>query len=779
MMRFTTQGLLATCCIVALATPAAAQTQSYRIPAGTLKSALDGYVRISGKQVMYKVDEIRGVHSPGVSGTMTPDAALRAILSDTGFTIYADPSGALAIVRAPGVGASTAEASPDSNDIIVTASKRGESLRTIASSVTAVSEEQLTANGAQNFKDYIAGLPGVQFQQSTPGISNVTIRGIGTATIYPDQGQSTTGIYINDVPLSDPGFALSVPDLDVFDMQRIEVLRGPQGTLFGAATLGGAVNYISNPVSLSDVQARGQTSLYGIEGGSKLGYSVKAALNIPIVQDTLGVRMTAIRHADPGYLDNVGSGDRDTNTRKVDGLRLNVLWKISDAFRLSYFGFYDHARLGDGFGAFAGIGDLKRDTIINEKTTFTTKVNNVKLDGNLGFATLGLSAADTRKAQYSIADYTPYYGGPPTVVPNYPRSHSQIAEARLVSPGRQKVDWLVGVYYGRTSEHYPNSTIQDGVVIYDYSVDYRQTEKSVFGEATYHLTDTLRITGGGRYYDLEITTLTQQGAPGAPKDSVGGRQQAHGFSPKASIAYAPSKSLMVYALLSKGFRAGGVNLTPALNGFSTPANYGSDSVLNYELGIRGALLDGRLVIDSTAYYVDWSDIQIGLLRPDGYAYVANAGSARSTGIENAVSWQPSKRFSLSANLTYLSAQLTKTLALGNGTVLEKGRDLPGAYHWSGSQTATYRFDLASQPYVTLQHQHVSRATDDFDSEQVVGGYSSFSVRSGVQLGKFAVQAFVTNLTDKRGRTASASFGENQLVYYIQPRTIGLSIDWKM
>src|ERR1700685_1044673 len=136
------------------------------------------------------------------------------------------------------------------DEIVVTASKRAEPLREVADSVTAFSADGLQSIGAQSLEDCVGRARGVQYQASNPGISNVTIRGVGTATVFPDQGQATTGIYLNDIPLTDPGFAVSVPDVDIFDMRRVEVLRGPQGTLFGAAALGGAVNYIINPVDL-------------------------------------------------------------------------------------------------------------------------------------------------------------------------------------------------------------------------------------------------------------------------------------------------------------------------------------------------------------------------------------------------------------------------------------------------------------------------------------------------------------------------------------------------
>jgi outer membrane receptor protein involved in Fe transport len=668
----------------------------------------------------------------------------------------------------------------NNDEIIVTANKRDESLRSVANSVTALTGQQLTALGAQSFKDYLGGLPGVQFQQSTPGVSNVTLRGIGTATIYPDQGQATTGIYVNDVPLTDPGFALAVPDLDPFDLQRIEVLRGPQGTLFGAATLGGAINYIYNPVSLNRVEARAQVSLSKIEGGADLGFTTKLALNIPIVRDVFGIRISASHRSDPGYLDNVGTGQNDTNYHRVNNFHINALLKLSDAWRLTYFGFYDRAQNGDGFYSFPEIGTLKRDTIINEKATFTTQVHNLKLDGDLGFANLTASAADLRKRQDSWSDLTPYFDDYPTIGPAYARNHSHVGEVRLTSPNNQRLEWLLGAYYDKTDEYYPTPTYQDGVDVYDFTVDYVSHEKSVFGEATYHVTPAIRISGGGRYYNIDLQTTVTQGDPAAgPESGNSGKQKGKGFSPKVSITYQPDKTFMIYGLISKGFRMGGVNLNPQIASFPTPETYGSDSVVNYEIGTRLSLLRHTLLIDSTAFYVDWKDIQLRLARPDGRAYVANAGAARSYGLENSVSWRPSRSLEAQANITYLNAELSETLPLGNGSSLDKGEALPGASHWSTSESLTYHFDLPYSPYIAAQHHYISRSTNNFTPDDPVGGYSTVALRVGARFGHVDAQAFVTNLTNKRGIATSDFFGSAPVRFYIQPRTFGLSLDWSL
>ena len=687
----------------------------------------------------------------------------------------------LAVLAVTAAAASAAQgAEPGTLDeVVVTANKRAEPLREVASSVTAFTGENLDALGAQSFADYIGRAPGVNFQASTPGVSNVTVRGVGTATVFPDQGQATTGIYLNDIPLTDPGFAMAIPDLDAFDMQRVEVLRGPQGTLFGAAALGGAVNYIINPVSLTETEVHVQAGIAKTQNSSDPSYAAKAAVNIPLIDNVLGVRVTAIKHYDAGYLDNITVGRKDSNDRRVEDFRANVLWKVNDALNLSFFSFYDRARSGDGFYAFPQLGEFKRATIVLENAEFITRINSFKLDANLGFATFSVAAADSHKQQNSISDLTPYYNDVPTIGPSLARTHGDMLEARLTSPSHQNFEWLVGAYYGRFNESYPTPTLQGGVDVYDFTVGYVSNEIAGFGEATYRFTDQWRATVGGRYYNNRLTTDTIQGTPGTPYDTVIGAQRGTGFSPKASITFEPSKELMVYGLVSKGFRMGGVNLNTPIASFPTPATYGSDSLINYEVGVRTAWLNHTLTWDTTFFYINWSNIQLRLARPDGRSYVANAGDAHSRGIENALSWRPTEHFSLIGSLTYLDAALAANLALGDGTVLRDGATLPGASKWTSAETATYTFASRFAPFVSLSHRFVSRAQSDFSDTLPIDNYHLLDIRAGAKLGSVTAMLYLDNVADRRGVTAAQTFGNFLNDFYVRPRTVGLQVDWRL
>ncbi|MBL8268884.1 TonB-dependent receptor domain-containing protein [Steroidobacter sp.] len=794
------------------------------IPAQPLGAALKALAETRDLQVLYLSETVRNGHTAGATGDLTADEALTQLLRGTGLTYrYVDENAVtilneqtapppakpapaventqsqevrqkslwqrfrLAQVAAAPNPQSTAVnpgsgAEPTRNgsleELIVTASKRPEALREVANSVTAFNGEQLVEQGANSFQDYLGRAPGVIFQGATPGVANVTIRGIGTATIYPDQGQATTGIYLNDIPLTDPGFAVSVPDLDIFDVQRVEVLRGPQGTLFGSATLGGAVNYILNPVSLTSFDAVTQFGASQTKSSSDLGYAAKAAANIPIVNDVFGIRLTAIKRSDAGYLDNIGTGRKDVNSHDVEAGRVNALWQINPNISLNLFSFYDRAKNGDAFYAFPELGGLVNQTVVPEEVTFTTRINNLKLDADLGFATLTVSGGMSRKTQDYVSDLSPFYG-PVNVSEATARTRSSIGEVRLTSPGNERIDWLVGAYYGWFDEFYPSPRFENGEYVSDFKVAYRSKEYAAFGEVSYRFNDQWRAALGGRSYDINVRTSIDQGDPRVGFDRTAGEQKGTGFSPKVSLTFEPNDSVMTYALVSKGFRMGGVNLVAPIASFPTPATYGSDKLINYELGLRLTSADRTLTFDTAAFFIDWTNIQLRLSRPDRFAYVANAGAAQSKGVESAVQWRPTPGLNLQASVTYLDAALSKSLPLGNGTTLLDGSTLPGASKWSTSASVGYQFATALNPHVTLSHRFLSEADSAFQEPLPVGDYHIVDIRGGLEFGRLGVTAYVNNVADERGVTAAAYTGALITQFYVMPRTLGLQFDWHL
>ncbi len=793
--KFSIAAVVAAVSLLVLVHSAFADTSTFAfdIPRQDLALALNQIARQSHIEIAYSAELTRGKISPSLQGMYSPEQALEILLKGSGLRVRRIARGTLGIERtgmSPSVGQGQAgdrDTTRQMGEILVTASKREQNQREVAESVTAFSGGELRGRGAQSFEDYIGCAPGVIFEQSTPYFSNVTIRGVGTTTYGPDQGQGTTGIYLNDIPLTDPSYAVSIPDIDTFDLQRVEVLRGPQGTMFGTATLGGAVNYIINPVSLDRFDARLESSVSGTEHSSGVGYSAKGALNLPIVTNVLGVRITAIKRFDPGYLDNFGTGEKDSNSNDYEQFRVNALWQVNRKVSVSFFSFYDREDSPDKSYALPALGDLRRDTTIPEYADFVTRIDSLKVDADVNFATLTLSGARTQKSQSSQVDFTTYFGPSASVV-EYPTTHMTTLEARLTSPNGGTFEWLVGAYHGSLHENFPAPAIQNGQVLEDITADYVSDETSEFGEATYRFSDQWRATLGGRYYDIRLQSESTSGAAAAPQISAG-REVGRGFSPKGSITYEPSSDLLAYALVSKGYRSGGVNLNiPPLAGFPTPATYGPDSLVNYEVGVRPSWFDHRLTLDSTAFFINWTDIQLRLGRPDGYTYATNASGAHNFGLENTLNWSPTPNLQLQLSATYLKAQISKTTDLGNGVVLPQGTPIPGAPHWSAWELATYHWNGDHRPYVTVSARFISGAQNIFAVKGAqsapIMDYGVFDLRVGFKVKQYDFSLYADNVADRRGVTAAYYGGDGpdpnaDRVFYIRPRTVGLRLDWHL
>jgi outer membrane receptor protein involved in Fe transport len=231
--------------------------------------------------------------------------------------------------------------------IVVTATKRAVALDQAPIAASAVSGKDLAAANAQSLGDYIARLPGVVFNDYQPGVSEVVIRGIA-ATTYHEQGQTTVGYYLNEVPVVEPGFPIAIPDVDTFDLNRVEVLRGPQGTLFGSSTLGGLVNYVVNLADPTKIDAAA-SGLVGTTKNShgEANYAAKAMVNVPLIQDKLAVRLVALQRFDAGYLDNPGTGVNGSNDFRTRGLRGSVVFTPSAGTKLSYLSSWQDTYLED------------------------------------------------------------------------------------------------------------------------------------------------------------------------------------------------------------------------------------------------------------------------------------------------------------------------------------------------------------------------------------------------------------------------------------------------
>lgn len=693
-------------------------------------------------------------------------------------------------------------------EVVVTATKRPEKVRDVVGSVSALSGDELQSLGAQSLTDYITRVPGVVFNAYQPGNSPIVMRGVSTTT-YQEQGQTVTGYYVNDIPLAEPGFSILIPDIDTFDLKTVEVLKGPQGTLFGSASLGGLVNYVTNGADASGYHAAIQAGVNDTVHTQDTGYSLKGMLNAPIVADKLAIRAVYLYREDPGYIDNVANGAKGSNGLTTKGGRVSLVWTPDDATTVSWLSLYQKISIGDG--NYLTPGTLTRSTAIREAQEASVAVHSAKLEHDFGFATLTALGAYTEKKKYVTFDdgvYFPgYLGGTLFPAPEQASSRSEYAEIRLASPAGHFIDWLIGANYFETHkrDYSTISTVgaaayinahpavfgvnQGGVLapndtFYRYDVGTKGKESAIFGEANVHLTPAWTLTAGGRYFKTEGDNSLQQ-SPGTlgPAFSIRQANSETGFAPKASLSYKPNDDLMFYGLVSKGFRFGGPNPVVSSPLYQTPLTYGTDSVVNYELGARTTWFDRRLQLDATLFHIDWTNIQVRLFRPDNFAYVLNAGGAKNDGVEFNGLFHATPNIDLQTNAAYLDARLSENLLQCQGCAaapIPKGTVLPGASKWTVTNTATIRFETPMSPVLTLTHHYVSRAPVALQAVSTQGGFDTFSARLALAVRPdVQVSVFANNITDIRGVTAGPFADFTPAVTIVRPRTIGVTVDWSM
>jgi outer membrane receptor protein involved in Fe transport len=829
--------LLAAACAMSLSVQAVADTpRKVDIPAGELTSALRKLAEQSGAEFMYSADRLKGVHTNGVRGEYTAEKALTKLLEGTRLKLTVSERGALLISdnqSGPGSASSSpsggrlylaqaanqvgdtpdvrgADAPGDKTravgleEIVVTATKRKERLRDLAGAASATTGVQLAAIGAQSNADYLGRLPGVVFNEGTSGQSTVTIRGIGT-TAGVDQGQGPTGYFINEVPLSEPSYASGIPDIDTFDLDRVEVLRGPQGTLFGSSSLGGAVNYIVKTASPTQFDAATETTLRSIDhSGGDLSYTAKAMINLPVVADKLAVRFVGSTRNDAGYVDNVGTGVEGANDTEVNGVRGSIVFTPSAMTTLSLLSLYQENQLEDFQTVYSTFGPYHRSTLFAVPSEYTIELHSLRLEQDVGFADLTVLASTHDKDHILDSDVS-RSNAVRNFVPNGVLTREDFTttmrtiEARLSSKDGGALKWVFGAMYSDTESQVATLSSAPGGAealaarynpallqgdLFNRSYSFRDGyEKALFGEASLTFAQDWTLTLGGRLFDTRYALrLERYGiqAPNGPVFIPEREALGDGFVPKVSLAYRPSPDHTIYALASKGFRFGNPNTVVDLPGFDTPTSWDSDELWNYEIGSHSALMDGLLQIDASVFYIDWKDIQVRLVRPDNFTYGTNAGTARSRGVELAVAVRPIDPLTFTTNVTYLDAELTETVTIASPPLLD-GTQLPGASEWQIANTLTYNFDTVLAPSVILSHRYLSDAPETLQQTNVrVAGYNQFDVRTNFDLGRFDLGLFVTNLTDRRAVSfgygvAATGIGRNEFI--TRPRTFGITLNW--
>ncbi len=663
-------------------------------------------------------------------------------------------------------------------EVRVTARKREETVQEVPFSVVAPSEGELRDLGATTIEDVAANVAGFTVQNLGPGQSQVAIRGVSAGQIVRDQAgvKEQVGIYLDESPVS---MSLFTPDIDLFDMSRVEVLRGPQGTLFGSGSLSGTVRYISNQPKLQVQESVGELTADATTDGGP-GGNLKFATNIPM-GDAAAMRVSAYYTKYGGYIDAVQpdfSVNDDVNDGDRWGARLGFRFDATESLTITPRVLYQKVEMDgwnrvDLFNILANpfttsrppvtLGDREQFTQTEEPTTDEFLLGDLKIDWKMGPGTLTSITSYTDRDVLVVRDATALtgsitggsFGDPEPVytltapLDDATKAKALTQELRLASD-EGRLPWVVGVFYTNSDRDYGQSLLvagyedltgtptagsfgagRDILFFSDLQYDFRQY--AVFGELTYPIGDRLELTGGLRWYDYkEDRVQTFDGIFAAPGTSTGSTK-ADGVAPRVMANFRLTDRTRLNAQVSKGFRLGGINdpLNLPLCSeedkliFGGHPTWNDETLWNYEVGSKSRIMNDRGAINVAAFYMDISDLQATVTAGECSSRVIfNVPKARSTGVELEFELAPTDVFDFALSASYINAELRSTL-ISNGEVIsgiQEGNRLPTVPEFQAALAATYHFNLGTWAwYTTGVYQHIgSRFTQIGDQAEGFG-----------------------------------------------------------
>lgn len=734
----------------------------------------------------------------------------------------------------PGVALAQTDAQADTPQrrievITVTAQKREENLQDVALSVQVLDNTFLDQQQITDFEEYAQLLPSVSFNAVGPGSAQIYIRGVSDGGDGNASGsQPSVGLYLDDQPVTAIGRNL---DVHIYDVSRIEVLGGPQGTLYGANSQAGTLRIITNAPDPSGFEAGYDLSTESVSEGG-VGYSAEGFVNLPL-GNRAALRLVGWHDQSAGYIDNVAatrtysrSGitvdnaafvEEDFNEETTSGARAALQIDLDDNWTLTARalhqsqeteGVWDHDP--------EDVGDLEVARFFNDRSEDTFTQVGATIEGTIGDVDLTYSGSYLDReveydndysayAEYSsfIDYYTCYYaydsaaGAYDFYACEDPRiqfqDRSQYTrdshEFRLATPQENRLRLIAGVFYQRAEHDFDFDwnipTIKPGMAVdgdaYFTTNQVREdTEAALFGELSYDLTDTVTATLGGRVFDTESSINGFVGTVFTADPEVDVEQSESGSLFKFNLTWRPSDERLFYATISEGFRPGGVNRASTSN---IPGAYDSDLITNYEFGWKTTLADGVLRFNGSAFLMDWEDVQFTRFDPaeSPLGLTQNAGQAQVLGLEADISWLATDALTLTGAVTVLQAELSEDFSQDISATTPDapdGTELPYIPSVKGYLNARYEFAWRDfDAFWNVRGSYVGKSYNDLfiASRSEQEAYALLNLSAGLSRSNWTVTAYVRNATDERAELYRNATDFDNRITTNQPRTFGLSL----
>lgn len=744
----------------------AEETVTFDIPAQSLSKALVEFSKQSNTDVIASSELLNNRQAPAINGTMQPLDALQKMLRGTGLE-FAEENGEITIVAADKQGQSNAknkslkrERSREVviEDIIVTAQKREQKLSDVPMSISALSQREMDRAGIDNLLDLGAAVPSLTVIESGPGQNRIFMRGAANGNNIT----SLVGVYVDEMPVATA--SLAQLDLRMVDLERVEVLRGPQGTLYGQGSAGGTIRFITRDPVLDEFSANGSLSAYSTKGGG-FSQEVVGVFNVPVVENVFGLRISGTYGNIDGWIDQPAANRENINNQDLTNLRIKALWRPLETMDVSAT-YVVHRNDGDGITAGAdenydiafGFTPLAMESFADEYDLY-----NLTVTYDFGAMSL-MSASSYMNVEKKTEGISLKFLNIETF------NHDTIGvdvftqEVRLSSSNAEKVNWVVGGFYRDESldRLLMNDVAIDNAYLFTLIAPTDDQSKSwaIFGDASYSLTDRFEVGAGIRYF----------------KDDRSGLVGADTFTsvdPRIYLSYKITDEVNLYFNAAEGFRSGGFG-----GGIGADVSFGPETVRSYEVGVKGDWWDGRLNADIALFFSEYKDIQtFRLISASVGGILTNAGDAEMKGIDIALDLEITEGLRLMANGNITDAKIVK---VAPGAITQfVGDPVDFVNDYTVSLSGIYEFDWSDTTpgFLRLDYNRIGPApvTDRssgpvfFESDTI----GLLNARVGLTINGWAFQLYGQNLLDDNDRQdplAAFGFGSRP-----RPRTVGIKV----
>lgn len=793
-MRFTIllRRLLLPLCLQGALFVSAAHAQNglvtVHVPARPLGTALIEFAEQARLSISDTDVDFGNAAGNAVDGNFTANDALTRLLAGTGFTFtFVDSDTVrIAAVSVP-VPPRPFRYRPPTENVVVTATKRPEVAQTVPYSISVTTGDELESLGARSSYDLTSQVAGLTATNLGPGEDKLFVRGL-TDSVLPGLSQSMVGLYLDESRVTDDA---PDPGLQLVDIDRVEVLRGPQGSLYGAGSLGGLVRIVTKRPVYGRSEFMAGATVAATEDGA-MSETYDAILNLPLIGDSLALRTVFYSNDIGGYVDDTRLNGENSNRSTVQGGRAALGWQANDDWTVLFNFTMQDIRARDSQYFLKDLGPYKRDNYLREPHSDEFLEAGITAKGELGWADLVTNTSfldrrmrDRFDASRAWNGLTGYPLGPAPF--DYARSiRSFTNETRLTSPEAGPWKWLIGLFLAHHDEDF-DSTLKgpDGagttILARAETREDRANEASLFGEVSFDFAPEFSLTAGARvFYTSRNVKATKSGFLATGSANFSGSNSQPGFAPKLVLQYRPRADLSFYAQYSEGYRFGGINVDgpPGATG-EAENNFDSDELRNYELGAKTSFFEGRLVTDAALYYAIWRNVQSDQIAPDGAFFIENAGDVTDFGFELDVAAQPLRNLSVKGNFFWNNATLSQSPMVFTGM----DSNLPGAPDISFGMSARYDVPLDSEnaAFVSFAYGYVGTSHLSFtENSPAMGGYHHANIHFGFEHDGWQAVVFVDNLMNDHGNTFAFGnpFNAEELqVTPLRPRTVGLTLSW--